>query len=56
MNMEHSLGIMDVLVFGAVAFSGLFTIAWSLSPKLREWIERPKYQFQDNLERQEKLR
>lgn len=62
MNMEHSLGLMDLLVFGAVAFAALFTVAWALSPKLREWIEQPKYRFQenlrfqDNLNKEEKLR
>jgi hypothetical protein len=56
MNMDHSLGLMDLLVFGAVAFSAIFTVAWALSPKLREWIEQPKYRFQDNLNKEEKLR
>jgi len=51
MNMPHSLGAMDVLVFGACAFAALFTVAWSVSPKLREWIERPKYRFQESVQR-----
>jgi hypothetical protein len=49
MNMQPSFGLFDLLVFGAVAFAVLFTIAWALSPKLREWIEQPKFRFQENL-------
>jgi hypothetical protein len=62
MNMDHSLGLMDLLVFGAVAFSAIFTVAWALSPKLREWIEQPKLRlqeklrFQDNLDKEENVR
>lgn len=54
MNMEHSLGLMDLLVFGAVVFTILLTLAWSVSPALREWMERPKYKFQENLDSSEK--
>jgi len=51
MNMAHdSLGALDVIVFAALAFAGLFTAAWSASPKLREWVERPKYRFQKSVE------
>ncbi len=53
MNMTHTIGAMDVAVFTAMAFALLFTIAWAVSPRLREWIERPKYRFQENLKREE---
>jgi hypothetical protein len=49
MSMSHSVGLMDVVVFVALGFSAAFTVAWALSPALREWIERPKYRFQENL-------
>ena len=49
MNMAHSFGLMDVVVFVALGFSAAFTVAWALSPALREWIERPKYRFQESL-------
>ena len=37
--------IMDAIVSLAVAFAVLFLAAWLISPKLRVWIERPKYRF-----------
>jgi Ser/Thr protein kinase RdoA (MazF antagonist) len=46
---------MDAIVFGAIAFAVIFTIAWAISPALREWIERPKYGFQQSLEAFEEL-
>jgi hypothetical protein len=49
MSMSHSVGLMDVVVFVALGFSAAFTGAWARSPALREWIERPKYRFQENL-------
>lgn len=49
MNMAHSFGLMDVVVFAALGFAGAFTVAWALSPALRDWIERPKYSFQAKL-------
>jgi hypothetical protein len=49
MNMPQSTSMMDVVVFIALAFSAGFTLAWALSPRLRGWIERPKYRFQQNL-------
>lgn len=36
---------MDLIVFIAVGFAILFSVAWACSPKLRVWIERPKYRF-----------
>jgi hypothetical protein len=37
--------IMDTIVLLAGAFALLFLAAWLISPKLRVWIERPKYRF-----------
>jgi len=39
--------ISDLIVWGSVAFSVAFLIAWAWSPPLRAWIERPKHQFLD---------
>jgi len=49
MNMHQSVGTMDIVVFLALALALGFFIAWSLSPALRAWIERPKHRFQENL-------
>ena len=40
--------IENLIVFSALAFAVLFTGAWLLSPRLRIWLERPKYRFQAN--------
>jgi len=37
--------IMDAIVSLAGAFAVLFLAAWLISPRLRVWIERPKYRF-----------
>ena len=49
MNMTPRIDAMDVIVLLALAFAIAFVIAWSVSPRLRAWIERPKYRFQENL-------
>ena len=49
MNMNASMDAMDLIVFLALGFAVVFLIAWSVSPALRAWIERPKYRFQNNL-------
>jgi len=49
MNMSGSTSTMDVIVFLALGFAIVFVVAWSVSPALRAWIERPKYRFQKNL-------
>lgn len=40
------LTAMDVIVGLAVLFAVVFLAAWLLSPRLRVWVERPKYRFQ----------
>jgi hypothetical protein len=46
--MNH-LPAMDVIVGLAVLFAVVFFVAWLLSPRLRAWVERPKYRFQANV-------
>jgi hypothetical protein len=50
MNMSESITAMDVIVLVAVAFAVVFVAAWSASPALRAWIERPKYRFQKDVQ------
>jgi len=40
---------MDAIVGLAVLFAVVFLAAWLLSPRLRLWVERPKYRFQANV-------
>ncbi len=49
MNMSGSSSLMDLVVFLALAFALIFPGAWIVSPRLREWIEQPKYKFLENL-------
>ncbi|HLG99903.1 MAG TPA: hypothetical protein VKX49_26575 [Bryobacteraceae bacterium] len=49
MNMASGLNAMDVVVLIALALALIFVAVWGLSPRLRAWIERPKYRFQENL-------
>jgi hypothetical protein len=37
---------MDAIVGLAVLFALVFLAAWLISPRLRAWVERPKYRFQ----------
>ncbi len=37
------------IVFFAAALAVAFTACWFWSPRLRAWIERPKYRFQEDL-------
>jgi hypothetical protein len=43
--------MIDFLVFAALAAAAVFVAAWLVSPKLRRWIEEPKYAFQRRLEK-----
>jgi hypothetical protein len=45
MTMPMSMSLMDAIVLVAGAFGVVFLAAWLLSPRLRVWIERPKYRF-----------
>jgi hypothetical protein len=40
---------MDLIVGLAVLFAVVFFAAWLVSPRLRAWVERPKYRFQANV-------
>ena len=42
--------ITNVIVGASIGLALAFVAAWALSPRLRSWIERPKYQFQDALD------
>jgi hypothetical protein len=52
MNMNDSMNgmlritAMDAIVGLAVLFSVVFLAAWLASPRLRQWVERPKFGFQ----------
>ena len=40
---------MDLIVGLAALFAVVFFAAWLVSPRLRAWVERPKYRFQANV-------
>ena len=44
-TMTMPISLMDVIVLLAGLFAVVFVVAWIVSPKLRDWIERPKYRF-----------
>ncbi len=48
--------IADIIVFSAVGFAAVFFAAWLVRPDLRAWIERPKYQFQENVQSYDRIR
>ncbi|MGE0864393.1 MAG: hypothetical protein AB7P34_10875 [Vicinamibacterales bacterium] len=37
--------ISGVIVWSSVALTVVFVAAWAASPRLRQWIERPKHHF-----------
>jgi hypothetical protein len=41
--------LMDAVVLAAAGFAFAFLAAWMASPRLRAWVERPKYRFQANV-------
>jgi membrane protein implicated in regulation of membrane protease activity len=45
-GMIFQLTAMDFIVGLALLFALVFVAAWLISPRLREWVERPKYRFQ----------
>jgi hypothetical protein len=49
MSMAHELSAMDLIVALAIVFAVVFLVAWVVSPRLRAWVERPKYRFQENV-------
>jgi hypothetical protein len=48
-NMTAHLSPTDLVVGLAVLFAVVFLTAWLISPRLRAWVERPKYRFQANV-------
>jgi hypothetical protein len=45
MPMIMTVSLMDAIVLLAGVFAVVFLVAWIVSPRLRVWIERPKYRF-----------
>jgi uncharacterized protein HemY len=45
MPMTITVSLMDLIVLLAGVFAVVFLVAWIVSPRLRVWIERPKYRF-----------
>ena len=41
--------ITNLIVGASIGLAVAFIVAWAVSPRLRAWIERPKYRFQDAL-------
>jgi len=41
--------ISDLIVGASTILALMFVAAWAASPRLRAWIERPKYRFQESL-------
>jgi hypothetical protein len=42
--------ITNLVVGASMGLALAFVAAWAVSPRLRAWIERPKYHFQDALD------
>lgn len=47
--MTMGLTGLDFVVLIAVVMAIAFTAAWACSPKLRDWIERPKHRFLEDV-------
>jgi hypothetical protein len=43
--------IPDLLVYGVLALTGVFVVAWAVSPQLRARIEAPKHLFVEDIQR-----
>ena len=43
--------ITDLVVYGSLGLTAAFVLAWAIRPDLREWIERPKYRFLEDVKR-----
>lgn len=52
-TMPMTVSLMDVIVVLAGLFAVVFLGAWLISPRLRVWIERPKYRFLADVQRYE---
>lgn len=37
--------ITGIIVTASLGFAVAFVVAWCCSPRLRRWVERPKYRF-----------
>lgn len=54
MTMPMPVSLMDVIVLLAVVFAVVFFVGWLVSPRLREWIERPKHRFLADVQKYDK--
>jgi hypothetical protein len=48
--------ITNLIVIASLVLTGVFVLAWLVSPALRARIEQPKHQFQDTLQQYESAR
>ena len=55
MTMTMPMSLMDIIVLMAGAFAVVFLVAWLVSPRLRVWIERPKYRFLADVQSYDKV-
>jgi hypothetical protein len=55
MPMTMTVSLMDIIVLLAGAFAVAFLIAWLISPRMRVWIERPKYRFLADVQEYDKV-
>ena len=46
--------IIDLIVFSSLGFAIVFFAVWLRAPRLRAWIERPKYRFQASVQSYDK--
>lgn len=46
--------ITDIVVDLSVGLAVVFAVAWAIRPDFREWIERPKHLFLENVRRYDK--
>jgi hypothetical protein len=46
--------ITDLIVYLSLGMTVVFAVAWAMRPDLREWIERPKHLFLENVRRYDK--
>ena len=53
--MDMTMSLMDVIVLLAGVFAVVFLAAWLISPRLRVWIERPKYRFLADVQSYDKV-
>ena len=48
--------IANLIVVLSLLLSAAFVVAWLALPDLRAWLERPKYRFQEHVQRYDRQR